>query len=113
MNRGNLVGESHRLEPAAEPVERVPVLREDDELLVAVLRLEQELTKCLKLRLLTRREHAASKLEQAHYFTAFFLEFDKRCRPDELNQSIFIGLMAFATAARGFLVGCGILEGVE
>ena len=113
VNRGNLVGESHRLEPPAEPVERVPMLREDDELFVPVLRLEQELTECLKLRLLTRRQHRASKIEEAHHFTTFFIKFDERCRPDELNQSVFGGFMAFATAARGFLIGGGILEGIE
>ena len=65
VNGGDPIGEAHRLEPVAQPVECVPMLREDDQLLAAKTLIEQHFTECRELRVLVLRENATREREQA------------------------------------------------
>ena len=61
---GHAVGEAHRLQAPRQPFERVAVLREHDQLVLAEAGIDQDLAELLELGFVAGRQHRPGQLDE-------------------------------------------------
>ncbi len=104
MDVGDLVGVAHAFETPGEELQRVPVFRVDDDLLIAVLRRAQQFSHALELRLLAARMHGFGQGNQLLHLAALVHQLREAGgdeRPERVGLTLFVFL---GTGGRGLLV---------
>ena len=105
---GDLAGEAQALQPPDEEVERVAVLGEDDQLLVAELGVAQDLAELVELRLVPPGVDLRRQLQERSDLLPLGLQLRER-DGDDAAQRLVLGDLVLLPAALGRLLVAGLL----